>query len=81
MGEHGQRDVEVVVRVRAPGEPGVAAGTGSNEGFFAINSTGQVDYITSAAVPEPSTYAQAAVALLIAAFFIAKKRRKAQAQS
>ena len=62
-------------------EPGIAAGTGSNEGFFAISSTGQVDYITSAAVPEPSTYAQAAVALLIAAFFIAKKRRKAQSQA
>jgi hypothetical protein len=61
-------------------EPGIAAGTGSNEGFFAISSTGQVDYITSAAVPEPSTYAQAAVALLIAAFFIAKKRRKSQSQ-
>ena len=62
-------------------EPGIAAGTGSNEGFFAISSTGQVDYITSAAVPEPSTYAQAAVALLIAAFLIAKKRRKAQSQA
>jgi hypothetical protein len=62
-------------------EPGIAAGTGSNEGFFGISSTGQVDYITSAAVPEPATYAQAAVALLIAAFFIAKKRRKTQPQS
>jgi len=60
---------------------GIAAGTGSNEGFFAISSTGQVDYFTTAAVPEPATYAQAAVALAVAAFYYIRKRRKAQTQS
>ncbi|MCX6960911.1 MAG: putative Ig domain-containing protein, partial [Verrucomicrobia bacterium] len=30
-------------------EPGIAAGTGSNEGFFAIRSTGQVDYFAPVA--------------------------------
>ena len=33
---------------------GISAGTGSNEGFFGIQSSGQVDFYT---VPEPSTYA------------------------
>ena len=55
-------------------EPGIAAGTGSNEGFFAINSTGQVDYFT--AVPEPSTYALIALTGIL--YFFVNKRRKAQ---
>jgi hypothetical protein len=66
-------------------EPGISAGTGSNEGFFAISNSGQVDYFTSdfttAAVPEPAAYAQAAVALAFAIYFIARKRRKVQPQS
>jgi len=45
---------------------GIVAGTGSNEGFFGIRSTGQVDYF--AAVPEPSTYALSVVAGLAVAF-------------
>jgi hypothetical protein len=58
-------------------EPGIAAGTGSNEGFFAINSTGQVDYFT--AVPEPSTYALIALTGIL--YFFVNKRRKTQSQS
>lgn len=58
-------------------EPGIAAGTGSNEGFFAISNTGQVDYFT--AVPEPSTYALIALAGLV--LLIAHNRRKSQTQS
>jgi hypothetical protein len=35
-------------------EPGIAAGTGSNEGYFAIQANGQVDYIAPAApLPAP----------------------------
>jgi hypothetical protein len=56
---------------------GISAGTGSNEGFFAISSNGQVDYFT--AVPEPSTYAL--VALTGALYFFVNKRRKTQSQS
>jgi 2-dehydro-3-deoxygluconokinase len=56
---------------------GISAGTGSNEGFFAITSNGQVDYFT--AVPEPSTYAL--VALIGALYFFVNKRRKTQSQS
>jgi hypothetical protein len=58
-------------------EPGIAAGTGSNEGFFAISSTGQVDYFT--AVPEPSTYALIALTGIL--YFFVNKRRKTQSQS
>lgn len=58
-------------------EPGIAAGTGSNEGFFAISNTGQVDYFT--AVPEPSTYALIALAGVV--LLIAHNRRKSQTQS
>ncbi len=52
--------------------PGVAAGTGSNEGTFTIDSLGNVSYYN--AIPEPSTYAL--VGLGLAAAGIAVRRRK-----
>jgi hypothetical protein len=54
--------------------------TGAYLGTLTINQGGDVGFsVASAAVPEPSTYAPAAVALAIAAFFIARKRRKLKA--
>lgn len=41
--------------------PGIVAGSGSNEGMFAIRDNGQVDYL---AVPEPSTTALFGLAAL-----------------
>jgi hypothetical protein len=59
---------------------GEAVNTGAYLGTLTINQGGDVGFsVASAAVPEPSTYAQAAVALAIAAFFIARKRRKLKA--
>jgi hypothetical protein len=53
--------------------PGITAGSGSNEGMFAIRSNGQVDYI--AAVPEPSTIALCALGLGAAVFHIRRRRK------
>jgi len=53
---------------------GISAGTGSNEGFFGISSTGQVDFFV-AAVPEPSTYAMSGIAVLAAALFIYRRKK------
>jgi hypothetical protein len=53
---------------------GIAAGTGSNEGFFAITSSGQVDYI--APIPEPGTWAALAIFAAGAGFAGWRKRRQ-----
>ena len=55
--------------------PGISAGTGSNEGFFAITSSGQVDYI--APIPEPGTWAALAIFAAGAGFAGWRKRRQA----
>jgi hypothetical protein len=57
--------------------PGVTAGSGSNEGFFAIRNDGQVDYV--APVPEPGTWAAMALFAGGAAFAGWRKRRMANA--
>ena len=54
---------------------GISAGTGSNEGFFAITSSGQVDYI--APIPEPGTWAALAIFAAGAGFAGWRKRRQA----
>ena len=57
----------------------VPTGTGAgsfNVGSFSLNNAGTVSYASAAAVPEPSTYAQAVVALAIVALSIAHKRRR-----
>jgi hypothetical protein len=59
--------------------PGAPAGSGSNEGFFAIRSTGQVDYI--APIPEPGTWAAMALFAGGAAFAGWRKRRMAKANA
>lgn len=59
--------------------PGAPAGSGSNEGFFAIRSSGQVDYI--APVPEPGTWAAMALFAGGAAFAGWRKRRMAKANA
>jgi hypothetical protein len=63
----------------------VPTGTGAgsfNVGSFSLNNAGTLSYASAAAVPEPSTYAQAVVALAIVALTIAhKRRRKIQSQS
>jgi len=57
--------------------PGISAGTGSNEGFFAITSSGQVDYI--APIPEPGTWAALAIFATGAGVATWRKRRQAAA--
>jgi hypothetical protein len=63
----------------------VPTGTGGgsfNVGTFSLNNAGTLSYASAAAVPEPSTYAQAVVALAIVALSVAhKRRRKIQSQS
>lgn len=54
--------------------PGIAAGTGSNEGLFAIRDNGIVDYY---AVPEPSTYALLFLAAAGLAGHAVRRRRRA----
>jgi len=57
---------------------GAPTGVGTFEGTVLIDGSGSLSF-ASVAVPEPSTYAQAAVALVIAAYFFARKRRKSNA--
>jgi len=54
--------------------PGISAGTGSNEGMFAIRDSGQVDYI--AAIPEPQTYALLAMAAAGLGAHVIRRRRR-----
>ena len=58
---------------------GAGPGQGSNEGFFAIRSDGQVDYI--APIPEPGTWAAMALFAGGAAFAGWRKRRMAKANA
>jgi len=55
----------------------VNAGVGLFEGTFTLDQSGNVDFIvTSAAVPEPSTYMMSGLALAFGAYLLRRKKQK-----
>ena len=48
---------------------------GTYEGSFALDSAGDISFISSAAVPEPSTYAMCGIAVVAAGIFAYRRRK------
>jgi len=57
------------------GYTGTSARSSSYEGSFALDGNGDISFVSSAAVPEPSTYAMCGIAA-VAAGILAYRRRK-----
>ena len=54
---------------------GETARLGSYEGSFALDSAGDISFVSSAAVPEPSTYAMCGIAAVAAGIFAYRRRK------
>jgi hypothetical protein len=54
---------------------GLANRASTYEGSFALDSAGDISFVSSAAVPEPSTYAMCGIAALAAGIFAYRRRK------